>query len=423
MSSLLMMLSTAIAARSLDARDFGVLVLFQSAIQMLRALTGFGTQQPVIKLGSDAQTADDKRRLGEIISMGLVVDGITAVATFALAALFIELSRKTIGLADQDVGSAWILSVSLLFAGYPTANGIFRLYDRFGLLSVIQTVSALGLVVGYAVIYAAGATLQTFVAVWAVYFGLSSVIQLCFSVALVRRDRVPIRFHWSLFSTPDGRTLLHYCWSTWGTSTADTLRTNGDSLLVGAVVSVEAAGIYNVARQLSGIIRKLNVVYMSTVFPEIARIVSRRDADAARKLNRLMLWIGLALAIVSVGFAIVFGKPVVQLLFGSRFGAAYLSFVILTAAAVAQLISSTPSMFVQVYRGPRLLLLLIVLANLLFAVTAVPLTYMFSIDGTAAAQLIFAVALILLCNSALRNFAGLAQSQPPLPSSHEVLEK
>jgi O-antigen/teichoic acid export membrane protein len=405
-TSLLMMVATAIAARSLGGHDFGVLVLLQSAVLMLRALTGFGTQQPVIKLGSDAQAGDDKQRLGEVVSMGLVVDALTAVATFAIAALFIELFRKSIGLADQDVSFAWILAVSLVFAAYPTSNGIFRLYDRFGLLSLVQTLSAVGLVAGYAVLYATAPTLRSFVSIWAVYFGLIGVIQLGTSLELLRRDQVPLRFRWDLFSNADGRMLLHYCWSTWGTSTADTIRTNGDSLLVGAIVSVEAAGIYNVARQLSGILRKFNSVYMSTVFPEIARLGSRNDVDGARRLNRRMLWIGLTLAIASVGLALVFGKFVVQLLFGPRFGAAYIPVVILTAAAAAELISSTPSMFVQVYRGPRLLLLLILLATLLFAVTAVPLTYMFSTSGTALAQLIFGTVLVLLCNFALRKIGA-----------------
>jgi O-antigen/teichoic acid export membrane protein len=392
---------------------------------MLRALTGFGTQQPVIKLGSDAQAADDRQRLGEVVSMGLVVDVLTAIATFAVAALFIELFRETIGLADQDVGSAWILAVSLVFAVYPTSTGVFRLYDRFGLLSLVQTLSALGLAAGYVVLYANAPTLRGFVSIWAVYFGLSGVMQLWITLKLLRRDHVPLRFRWNLFCNPDGRTLLQYCWSTWGTSTADTIRTNGDSLLVGAIVSVEAAGIYNVARQLSGIVRKLNGVYMSTVFPEIARLGSRKDVDGARKLNRRMLWAGLALAIASVGSALVFGKLVVQLLFGPRFEAAYIPVVILTAAAVAQLISSTPSMFVQVYRGPKPLFFLYALATLLFATTAVPLTYMFSISGTAAAQLIFAIALIVLCISSLRSLGKphLRQPHPALSSSHDVMEE
>lgn len=400
-SSLFIMLSVAIAARALSTREFGVLVLLQSAVLMLGALTSFSTQQPVIKLGSDAHADDDKERLGEIISMGLLVDTFASVLALIVAALLIEFSRSAIGLVAQDVGSAWILAGSLLFTGYPTSNGIFRLYDRFGLLSLVQTLSAAGLLIAYLALYVTASKLQIFVLVWAIYLASSSMLQLWFSLHLVRRDHVPIRLRPRLFAGPDGRTLLNYCWSTWGTSTTETIRTNGDSLLVGAIVSVEAAGIYTVARQLSGILRKLNVVYKSTVFPEIARLASRNDIGGAWRLNKRMFWAGLAGVVVAVGLAAIFGHLVIRLLFGARFSAAYLPVVIMTAAAMAQLISTTPSMCVQVFRGPRLLLLLYVIATIAFAAVAVALTFTLSITGTALAQLIFSVVLTVLCSLAL----------------------
>lgn len=413
-SSLLMMLSVAIAARSLGAHDFGVLVLLQSAVLMLRAFTGFATQQPVIKLGSDAQAADDKQRLGDIISMGLFVDLLASLASFVIAGIFIAVSRSTIGLADKDIGSAWIFAFSLLLTGYPTSNGIFRLYDRFGLLSIVQTVSASVLLLAFAIGYAVGAGLQAFVWIWAIYLGLSSVLQLLISLELVRRDHVPLRLRTASFATPDGKTLLHYCWSTWGTSTADTIRTNGDSLMVGAIVSVQAAGIYNVARQLAGTIRKFNVVYTSTVFPEITRLSARGDIAGARKLRSRMTLIGLIAGVISVAAAALLGEFAIKLLFGPRFAPAYLAFVILTAAAIAQLISFTPSMYVQVYRGPRLLLLLTAIATIAFAILALALTFTLSITGMAFAHLLFGIVLILLCDFALR---GILTNRREAPSS------
>ncbi len=405
-SSLLMMLAVAIAARALTARDFGVLVLLQSAVLMLRAFMGFATQQPVIKLGSDAQHAGDKQRLGDIISMGLVVDVVGSVAAFVVAALFIELSRSAIGLADQDVGSAWILAFSLLLTGYPTSNGIFRLYNRFGLLSLVQSVSAAALLIAFAIAFAASAGLQTFVWIWAIYLALSSFFQLLLSLEFVRRDQVPLKLRIRPFWSADGNTLLHYCWTTWGTSTADTIRTNGDSLMVGAMVSVQAAGVYSVARQLAGILRKFNVVYSSTVFPEITRLSAQGDLEGARKLKARMTSIGLVAGVVSVALAALLGEVAIKLLFGARFAPAYLPFVILTAAAIAQLLSFTPSMYVQVYRGPRMLLLLITLATAAFAGLAVVLTLTLSIAGMAIAHLLFAVILILLCELALRGIFG-----------------
>jgi O-antigen/teichoic acid export membrane protein len=167
---------------------------------------------------------------------------------------------------------------------------------------------------------------------------------------------------------------------------------------------VEAAGIYNVARQLAGIIRKFNGVYTSTVFPEIARLGSQGDIDGARRLNRRMLLTGLALGAAAVLLAAIFGSFVIKLLFGARFGPAYLPFVILTAAAIAQLISETPSMCVQIFRGPRFLLILNGVAVGVFVIAAFALTRILSISGMALAQLVFSVVLGILCNLALRNY-------------------
>jgi O-antigen/teichoic acid export membrane protein len=408
-SALFTMLAVAIAARALHARDFGVLVLLQSSVLLLSALTSFSTQQPVIKLGSDAQVQEDRERLGTIVSMGLMVDILASILAFISAAVLIEASRGAIGLADRDVGSAWILAVSLLFTGYPTSNGIFRLYDRFGLLSLVQTICAAALFAGYAALYVAHAQLQDFVWAWAIYSAVNSALQLGLSLELVRRDRVPLSLRPRLFASTDGHTLLHYCWTTWGTSTTETIRTNGDSLMVGAIVSVEAAGLYSVARQLAGVIRKFNIVYRSTVFPEIARLASSGDIDAARKLNRRMLRAGLGTAAAAIAAAAILGPFVIPLLFGARFAPAYVPFIVMTAAAVAQLISTTPSMCVQIYRGPRLLLGLYATATLAFLAAAVALTITLSITGMAIAQLFFSIVLTLLCNSALKKV-------PPSPA-------
>jgi O-antigen/teichoic acid export membrane protein len=407
-SSVFTILAVAIAARGLTARDFGELVLLQSAVLMLRAIVSVYTQQPVIKLGSDAQTSGDKRRLGKIVCMGLVVDFIASICAVGIAGSLIEFSRWGIGLADRDIGSAWILAASMVFGSYPAANGIFRLYDRFDLLSLIQILSSAGLLIAYAGLFLIGADLRGYIIIWAIYCSLSSLAQLWFSLGLLRRDGVPLAFQTSHFASDDGRTLLHYCWSTWGSSTADTIRTNGDSLVVGAIVSVEAAGLYNAARQVAGLLRKFIGVYSNTVFPEIARLSARRDTNGARRLNRRMLSVGLAIALVAVSLAAVFGREVLELMFGPRFADAHVSLVILTAAAAAQLISQTPSIFVQIYRGPRHILLLQVIAAIVFAAVAIPLTFTLSMVGMAIAQLVFGLVLTVLCNIALKRVRGLA---------------
>jgi O-antigen/teichoic acid export membrane protein len=400
-SALLTMLAVAIAARALSPHEFGTLVLLQSSALMLSALTSFSTQQPVIKLGSEAHAQSDKERLGDILSMGFAVDVAASIIAFAIAALVIGFFKAAVDLSDQNTGAAWIFAVSLLFTGYPTANGIFRLYDRFGLLSLIQGLAAAGLVAVVAVLFTTGAPFDDFVWAWAVYLASNSMLQLGAALSLVRAARVPLRLNPRSFLGADGRSLLHYCLSTWGTSTADTVRSNGDSLLIGAIVSVEAAGVYNVARQLAGILRKFNVIYTATIFPEIARLAARGANARARRLRARLLLASSLIGIAGTLAALTVGRMIIHITFGGGFDDAYWPFVLLTAAAAAQLAGQISSMYVQVYVGPTRLVRVHIAAAGVFLVAAVPLTFLSTIPGMAAAQLLFGLALVLFCEHAL----------------------
>lgn len=401
-AAVLIMIAVALTARALDAREFGMVVLLQSAAMLVRSLMSFSTQQPVIKLGSEAQAIGDKQQFGEIISMGLLVDIVAALLSFAVAVIVIVAFNDLVGLTGRDVRFAWIFGGAVIFMGFPSSNGILRVYNSFGALSLIQTLSAAATLVLVAILAVHAAGLEAFVWAWAVSYVLPSQLQLLFALYLLRRDSVPLHFRLGSFSTAGGRSLLQYSWTTWGTSSADSVRSYGDLLLVGAIVSVEGAGLYSVAKQLAGVVRKFNMVYASTVFPEIARLSSRRDVRGARLLKRRMMIVGIAVGLVAVVAAAVVGEPILGILFGPRFTPAHGALIVLTAAAGVQLMSHTPSMYVQVYVSPKRLLFLYIVATAAFALAAVPLTMSFAITGMASAHLMFGIVLVLLCELSLR---------------------
>src|SRR5215207_6911914 len=92
-SALFLMLAAVLNARSLSAREFGLLVLFQSATMMVANLVSFSTQQPIIKLGSSALADGDMPRLGRIIGLGLLLDVLAALVATAAAFLFLTFGR------------------------------------------------------------------------------------------------------------------------------------------------------------------------------------------------------------------------------------------------------------------------------------------------------------------------------------------
>jgi O-antigen/teichoic acid export membrane protein len=401
-SALFMMLAVVLSARALSAREFGLLVLFQSATMMLASLMSFATQQPVIKLGASAQADGDKARLGRIIGLGLLFDALAAILATVAAFAFLQFGRGWIGLADTQLGLVTLFAGSLLFTGYLTSNGIFRLFNRFGLLSMIQAGCAAGIFAVSAYLYASGAPFEYYCWAWAIFYALNGQIPLLAGLYLARKAGIPIALSTGKMQRSEISTFLAYCWTTWGTATAEALRSNGDSLLVGAAVSVEAAGIYNVAKQLAGVLRKLNTVYASAAFPEISALSAHGEHDSAARVRRRMLWVGGAVGGIAVVTALLVGRLVLVVLFGPQFESAFLPLVILTAAAASQLISHTLSMYVQIYVGPERLFRIYLLAIAVFLIAVFPLTSAFSIAGTAIAQLLFSLGLIYFCHSALR---------------------
>jgi len=401
-SAVFMMIAAVLNARALSAHEFGLLVLFQSATMLFATLMSFATQQPVIKLGAGALADGDLDRLGRIIGLGLMLDALAAIGGTIIAVAILLVGHDWIGLGDGQLGLAVLFAGSLLFTGYLTSNGIFRLLNRFDLLSIIQAICAAGILAATAYLYATHAPFAAYCWAWAIFYALNSQLPLIVALALARRQGIRVRLSAAGLERSELRTFLAYCWTTWGMATADTFRSNGDSLLVGAVVSVEAAGIYNVAKQLAGVLRKANSVYASAMFPEVSALSAHGEAESAKRVQRRILWmsalVGAATLLVTAGL----GRPVLVHLFGVRFEPAYLPLIILTAAAASQLISHTLSMYVQVYVGPERLFRAYVLAVAVFLVAALPMTSAWSISGTAVAQLLFSLALIGFCHLALR---------------------
>lgn len=401
-SALFMMLAAVLNARALSAREFGLLVLFQSATLMIATVMSFSTQQPVIKLGSAAMAEGDLARLGRIIGLGLLFDLLAAVAAALIAFAVLLFGRGLIGLQDDQLPLAALFAASLLFTGYLTSNGIFRLLDRFGLLSLIQTACAAGLLAAAGYLYASDAPFASYCWTWALYFAFNAQIPLIVGLYLAHKAGIPLRPLAGRMKPTDIRTFIAYCWTTWGMATIEALRANGDALLVGAAVSVEAAGIYNVAKQLAGVLRKLNTVYASAAFPEISALSAQGNNEGAARVRHRMLLVGVGVGAIAVAAALLAGRPVLGLLFGSRFEAAWIPLVMLTAAAAAQLISHTLSMYVQVYSGPEKLFRVYAVAIIPFLLLVFPLTSAVSISGTAIAQLLFSLTLVYLCHLALR---------------------
>ena len=177
-AALLNMLAVAFNARALSPREFGLLVLLQTSALALRGLTYLLTQQPLIHIGIQALDQDDRLRIGRVVGLCLLYDIGCALTAFALGLAALFLGGELIGITADIRSYAFVFAAAIPFMGYLTANGIFRLYDRFGLMSSLQWGAAAALASAAGVLYWVDAPFEAYVWTGAVYLAASCQVAL-----------------------------------------------------------------------------------------------------------------------------------------------------------------------------------------------------------------------------------------------------
>ena len=402
LAAFLSMLAVVVNSRALSITQFGQFVLLQSSALLIAGICTFSTQQPVIKLGVAALAEGDRTRFERIIFMGFAADCLSAVIAASSALAIVLLVPGLIGLDAELQKAAVIVSCSLLFQGYRTSEGIFRAFDRFDLLGIIQPLAS-SLQLGIAVIlWLTNAPFIAYAWLAAMIIALPSAAQLMIAATLLVRRGFRPRPHGISKARTDRREFIAYCWTTSATGTFDTIRTNGDSTAVGVLISVEAAGIYNVAKQLAGILRKVTTIYASVVFPELAKMAATRNvAQAKRLLNKAVLT-GLGVTVTAGAGAALLGPLALSLMFGPRFTEAKYALILLVVAAGLQLVSATYSMYAQAFIGPVALVKAYLVSTVAFCVVIALALPTIGMMGAGWAQLAFVIALTISCRFALQ---------------------
>ncbi len=419
MAALLSLLTAAANSRALSITEFGTYILLQSLALLIAGLISFATQQPVIKLGVAALEAGQVQRFEWLVGLGLALDVLAALLTGAIAITIVLVVPGLVGLSTELTEPAIIVAFCLFFQGFKTAEAVFRVFDRFALMGAIQVAVAVLQLAMALVLWGLDAPFWWYGLLIAGVVALPPMVQLSVSLYLLRSRGMRPRLARSTAgpagadpgpdTSGDRREFIAYCWTTSIMSSCDTIRSNGDTALVGAIVSVEAAGIYGVAKQLAGIVRKATIIYASVLFPEFASMAASRAYDRAKATLRRVSLIAAGLTAVLVAGAAMLGGLALRLIFGPEFSAGHLTLILLVAAAGLQIVSATYSMCVQTFTKPVYLLYAYFVATIVFVLSAIPCLYFFGVGGAAIAQIAFVMGLLFSCKFILnrrRAFEG-----------------
>jgi O-antigen/teichoic acid export membrane protein len=252
------------------------------------------------------------------------------------------------------------------------------------------------------VFYLLQAPLSWYLVAYAIVYAVTVQVQVALAVWTLRNHGAPVDLRPSALHVAGlGREFFSYAWTTNLTGVINSVRVNGEPLLLGALFGTATVGVYNVVRQVAGAFNKLATAGSSAIFPEVAELASRREFGPARRLlNRLAL-LGFLFGVAGIVAMAILGRPVLRIAFGPEFVAGYVALLIMGVAGALTLSSASFGGFVQAFVSPLRLLQVYGIAFCVYGVTAPLLIYNLGLNGAPLGQAVFALALWAGCWVAL----------------------
>jgi O-antigen/teichoic acid export membrane protein len=182
--------------------------------------------------------------------------------------------------------------------------------------------------------------------------------------------------------------LLNYGKFAFGTYISSILSNTINQMMLGAMVSADAAGVYNVALRISNVADIPTNAIGTIVFPQSARRFAEQGNDAGKYLYEKSVGTSLAILIPSLLFLLIFSHFVVNLIAGNKYSD---TIPIARVTILACIFNPFQRLFGTILDSmgkPKINFLII----LLFTIVNLSLTYVFikeySIIGAAYATLV-----------------------------------
>jgi O-antigen/teichoic acid export membrane protein len=326
----------AIAARTLGPDRFGQFALVLTYAQAVNNLVQFNSWQTLIRFG--AGLAGERERFSRLVCFTAMLDAVSAVLGALAAVAGVALCGPFLGWSGAEQHRAALFGLSLIFALRATPTGILRLFDRFDLAMLAESVLPAGRFLGAVLGGLFSGGVITFLVAWALAELLSTLaLWLAAAHELARRDldHRP-RGRWLKTMVRENPGIWRFAWFTNATATLALVWRQVGTLAVGIAASPAAAGGYRLAQQIAQALAKPLTSLARAGYPEFAHLVACADPRLVPLTRRLMFLTG-GIAAVLIALTTAFGGPVLTGIAGADYAFARPYLVLLTIAVAAEL--------------------------------------------------------------------------------------
>lgn len=297
------LISLPLKTHALGAAQFGLLTVVLAYIALMERLTSFRSWVPLIKFGAAALAKDQKRELAGYVKLAFLMDLAGALLGSALAFAGARLFATWQGWDTDTVLLLSIASLMPLFNLIEGPTGVLRIFDRFKRFTLQKMVEA--------VLGVAGALLAWWMGWGILGFLISTIVAVVTGrLLLVIMAWDVLRQHGVLAVWKDaplqspGKFLRFGGWS-YLSSVMDIPVKQLDVIILSAVLSLEASGIYRIIKQVVGLLALLTDPIYQAVYPQFSAMMA--DGGLAKSLKyclKIGLLIGAVIAPVSLILAV-----------------------------------------------------------------------------------------------------------------------
>ena len=308
----------------------GVIVKFTSVINKLAS---FRMNELVVKYVGQYQEENDPQRAAAVFKLACLLETGSSLVSYALIS-FLAVWGASLFAKDTSFAGLFALYGLIVLGNviYESTTGLLQIFDRFrgfSGLQITQSVLTLALIpLGF---FSSNPLLVVVLAYMAgkLVTGLGVAV-----MAFIEATRQWGRGWWR---APLGllheqrRELIRFAFSTNISATINLVNKDSEELWVGALLGPLEVGYYKQALALANLVLIPVSPLPQATYPELAREVARKAWDNVRYVlkqgSRLAaLYTGLASL-----FLVVFGRPLISLLYGEEFIPSYPALVVLLA--------------------------------------------------------------------------------------------
>ncbi len=416
---LLGLASTALTARALGVQAFGLLALIRSYVMTIDWLVNFQSWQAMIRYGADVLARGDTAALKRLLTFGFLLDVSMAILGALIAVLGAGLVGRWQGWDPKTIELTGLCSLSIAcnLTGMPKA--VLRLFNRFDRFAWQQVLLGVIKLVGVALAFAGGAGLRVFVLVWMATDMLGYV--LLFVMAWWELRQQGLDGVLTLTSVRGVAAAHPGLWQfVWTTKISGSIRTalkELDTLTVGGLLGASAAGLYQVTKQCTKVIDQFVDPLGQALYPELSILWARRDRRAMREMVFRSVLLAGGVAALAWVFGCLLGRPLLRLLFGPEFVAAYPILVWYLLGIAMMAVWSPVESAVLAAGRPDLILRLNVGVIALFFASLVTLSRAIGLPGTGLANVVQHLAMAIALCSVLRQIFRQSAEGPVAPQT------